>query len=119
MATGREMYKALKHATSDLPAGSTFTINPFDKIDLCKLTVGDLEKEDYSSAIAERVSQDLMTGSLRELGASMALCLVVDKGTLTLIPGEGFRRAADALKDDPQSLDDMLAELDGIRHGRG
>ena len=43
MATGLEMYDALKDATADLVIGSEFTINTIDSYDLCTLTVSDLE----------------------------------------------------------------------------
>ena len=117
MATGLEMYDALKAATRDLPDGGSFVINPNDALDLRKLTSGDLVSRGFDDEIAEAVSRDLLEGHLNTLGRALGIHhLEVRKRVPNLIPGEGLKRAAEALKDDPQTLEEMLAELDRIRH---
>jgi hypothetical protein len=116
MATGLEMLDALKSATRDLPAHSEFAVNPFDKLDLCKLTVADLLQRGFDTAIAERVVEDLNRQSVAALGTHLGLELKVDKKAPNLIPGEGLKRTAGALKDDPETLEEMLDFLDRLRH---
>ena len=76
--TGLEAYDSLKAATANLPCGSSFAVHTLDSLDLGKLTVSDLKARSYDQAIAERVSADLLNGSLDELGRSMGLALKKD-----------------------------------------
>lgn len=76
--SGLQAYDALKAATRDLPRGSEFVVNTLDGLDLQKLTVSDLESRDYATSVAERVSSDLLSGSLEQLGKSMGLRLRSD-----------------------------------------
>lgn len=116
MASGLEMFQALRARTKDLSTGSTFLVNIFDKLDLCKLTPEDLRSVGFSQSVAEQVSANLMNQSLDALGNALGLKLVVDKNALNLIPAEGMKRAAETLRDDPQSLEEMLQEVGRMRH---
>ncbi len=69
MATGLEMFDALRKATHALPAGTVLGIK---------------------------------------------LCIA--KEVRNLIPGEGFRRMARVPIDDGQTVDELLEEVDRIRH---
>src|SRR5713101_4802931 len=108
MATGLEMFDALKRATQDLPRGGTFTLNVYNKLDLCKLTENDLQSVGFDQEVASRVARDLSKQSLEELGKAMGIELVVRKNSLDLIPGEGIKRATEILRNDPQTLEEML-----------
>src|SRR4051794_7147915 len=116
MATGLEMYDALKAATRGLPYDCTFVINPNDALDLRKLTVGDLMARGFDGEKAQVVSRDLLDGNFETFGQALGIQLEVKKRVLNLIPGESLRRAAEILKDDPQTLEEMLEEMDRIRH---
>jgi hypothetical protein len=116
MATGLELYDALKAATRALPRDGTFLINPNDALDLRKLTVGDLVSRGVDGEIAEAVSRDLLDGNVETFGRALGVHLEVKKRVPNLIPGEGLKRAAEIMKDDPQTLEEMLEEMDRIRH---
>jgi hypothetical protein len=116
MATGLEMYNALRKAIGARNSNGVLKINRSDKADLCKLSVTDLESLGYDRATAERVGNDLSNDSLGELGKSLGIKLEVEKYALVLIPGEGLKRAAELLKNDPQTLEEMLEELRRMRN---
>jgi hypothetical protein len=116
MATGLEMYRAVKKATERLNGAGILKINASDKRDLCQLNEPELEFLGFDKGSAERIANELSHGNLTELGKTLGINLEVDKHALVLIPGEGLRRAAEALKDDPQTLEEMLAEMRHIRH---
>jgi hypothetical protein len=116
MATGLEMYHAVKKATERLNGDKILKINASDKRDLCQLNVPDLESLGFEKGNAERIANELSKGNLAELGKTFGIHLEVEKYALVLIPGEGLRRAAEALKDDPQTLEEMLEEMRHIRH---
>lgn len=116
MATGLEMFDALQRAAQGLPTGSDFRMHYFDQFDLFKLKPEELVARGYDQLSAERISTDLMAKCLDELGKSLGIKLFVARDVRTLIPGEGARRAAEALRDDPQTLEEMLIEMDRIRH---
>ena len=75
---GLQAYDALKATTQHLPHGNEFAVNTLDALDLQKLTVSDLESRGFDTVTAERVSNDLLMGSLKELGKSMGLSLLSD-----------------------------------------
>ncbi len=87
MATGPEMYDALKNATAMLPVGSQFGIHQRDEKDLFKLNKKDLISRGYGPVVAETVDDALLRrGDIGPLGDSMGLVLFVDKNALPLIP---------------------------------
>ena len=116
MASGIEMYRALKQATAELPDGSEFSINPSDRCDLSTLTQVDLTSLGLNPDIAHAVEQDLLHGSVNELGKAMGLRLRVVRHARNLIPGEGIRRATELMKDDPATIEEVLAEVNQLRH---
>ena len=117
MASGLEMYRALKRATEELPINSEFNINPSDKCDLCKLTESDLrESLGFDRSVARAVDDDLLRGRITELGKAIGLRLLVVRHARNLIPGEGIRRAAELMKDDPATVEQVLAEVNQLRH---
>lgn len=73
MATGIEMYRAVKNATRDLRTGSDFAIHPVDLTDLFKLTPVDLVTLGYGQDIAEEVSGALFRGEFDLLGVTMGV----------------------------------------------
>lgn len=116
MATGLEMFDALKRATAGLPIGSRYEINTFDAKDLMKLTEDDLRTLGFDAIVAARVDRDLLGGNLTEFGKAIGLELAVNRQAGNLIPGEGLRRSRGVLADDTQPLDSLFKELDRIRH---
>lgn len=116
MATGLEMYHAVKKAAESVRGNGPLKINPFDKLDLCKLTRGDLMCVGFDEKTAEVIADDLSKERLDELGNALGVKLVTVKRTLGLIPGEGIKRASEILKDDPQTIEEMLEELAWIRN---
>ncbi len=116
MATGLEMLDALRAAIRDLPAGSDFRVNIFDKLDLCKLTLADLHQVGFDGTVAEQIMDALNRQDITALGKHLGIRLGVDKDAENLIPGEGLKRTAGALKDDPESFEEMLEYLDRLRH---
>lgn len=116
MATGLEMFDALKRRAAALPAGSRFAVNTFDAKDLMKLTQDDLQSRSFDSGVAERVDRDLQRGSLTQLGKAMGVELVIDRKAENLIPGEGLRRSRGILANDAQPLERLFEQLDRIRH---
>jgi hypothetical protein len=115
MATGLEMYHAVKKATERLNGAGILKINASDKRDLRKLTAEDLLSVGFDEKTAHAVAQDISNDGLDELGKAVGTKFVVEKGTLDLIPGEGIKRASETLKDDPQTFEEMLEELAWIR----
>ena len=116
MATGLEMFDALKRATADIPIGGRFDVNSFDAKDLMKLTDDDLKALGFDAILAERIDRDLICGRLTELGKAIGLDLSVDRRAGNLIPGEGLRRSRGALANDAQPLESLFEQLDRIRH---
>lgn len=116
MATGLEMFDALKRAMANQSVGSRFEVNTFDAKDLMKLTECDLVARGFDPAVAMQVERDLLSGSLSELGKSLGLELSVSRQVDNLIPGEGLRRARGVLANDAQPLESLFEELDRIRH---
>jgi hypothetical protein len=116
MATGLEMFDALKRRIAALSIGSRFQVNGFDAKDLMKLTENDLMDRGFDRAIAERVDHDLLKGSLAELGKAIGIDLSIDRQAPNLIPGEGLKRAGGYLANDPQTLESLFEQLDRIRH---
>lgn len=86
MATGLEMYDALRRATGLLPAGSVFRVNAVEAHDLRKLTVRDLVSRDVDEKIAEGVSSALLDGNYELLARSMGLRLHVVRNAPRLLP---------------------------------
>jgi hypothetical protein len=97
------MFDALKLAAQGLPPGSEFRLHYFDQFDLFKLKSNELVARGYDQCRAEKISSDLMAQRLDELGKSLGIKLFVARDVRTLIPGEGARRAAEELRDDPQT----------------
>lgn len=116
MATGLEMFDALKRATADIPIGGRFDVNSFDAKDLMKLTDDDLRTRGFDSILAQQIDRDLMSGRLTELGNAMGLELSIDRREGNLLPGEGLRRSRGTLANDPQPLESLFEQLDRIRH---
>lgn len=116
MATGPEMFDALKRRTAALSIGSRFQVNGFDANDLMKLSDDDLVERGFDRAVAERVDCDLLKGSLAELGKAIGIDLSIGRQAPNLIPGEGLKRAGGYLADDPQTLESLFEQLDRIRH---
>lgn len=115
MATGLEMYDALVRAAATRPNGE-MTVNGFDAEDLGKLTADELRSRGVDAITANRIVNELGKGNLRELGQAVGVELSIDERQPNLIPGEGIRRSAGAFADDEQTFDEMLEELDRIRH---
>ncbi|HVC97585.1 MAG TPA: hypothetical protein VND64_28140 [Pirellulales bacterium] len=116
MATGLEMFDALRQATSTLPSGGQFHVNRFDADDLRKLSVPEFISMGWDSSTAELVVRDLANGKLGELGTALGVRLCITTEVKNLIPGEGFRRMARVPIDDGQTDDEMFEEVDRIRH---
>lgn len=118
MATGLEVFDALRKATKLLPAGSCFSISLFDSYDLCKLSSSDLTSRGFDESTAEEVRSDLLNGRLDKLGRSLGLCLEVDRtcSKCSLVPQQRIRETAGALADEDETLEETLKELDHIRH---
>ncbi len=116
MATGLEIFDALKRTTANLPIGNRFEINTFDAKDLMKLSADDLQARGFDAAIAKRVDRDLVSGSLSELGTAIGIEIALNRQARNLIPGEGLRRSRGVLANDAQSLESLLEQLDRIRH---
>jgi len=116
MATGLEMFDALRHVTDGLPTGAEFKINRFDAEDLRQLSATDLVSAGLDDPAAKRVAQDLANGNLGELGAMIGVRLSIAHEVKNLIPGEGFRRMARVPIDDGQTADELFEEVDQIRH---
>ncbi len=88
MATGPEMYAALRAATKPLTMGSSFSINPAALLDLQKLTPEDLVELGYGEKYAKEACSGLAKGSLASLGQCMGLELSVDRAAPRLIESE-------------------------------
>jgi hypothetical protein len=114
MATGKEMLEAVRHVLRSQPSLRELRISVFDALDLEKLTPSDLRSLNLSVDESERITSDLLTGSLEELGNWLGTKLVKDHRQRNLIPGEGFRRTAGIWAtgdDDPDALVDEIREL--------
>jgi hypothetical protein len=70
MATGIEMYRAVKQATAGL-IDTDFAINTEDASDLLKLSTDELQAEGYDLAVAEEVVSALGKSDYRPLGRTM------------------------------------------------
>jgi hypothetical protein len=116
MATGLEMFNALRQATAGLRAGAQFNLNRFDADDLKQLSVSELVSIGWDSPKAELVVRDLANGKLVELGTALGVRLCITTEVKNLIPGEGFRRMARVPIDDGQTVDELFEEVDRIRH---
>jgi hypothetical protein len=116
MATGLEMFNALRQATAGLPAGAQFNLNRFDADDLRQLSVSELVSIGWDSPKAELVVRDLTNGKVVELGSALGVRLCITTEVKNLIPGEGFRRMARVPIDDGQTVDELFEEVDRIRH---
>lgn len=116
MASGLEMFDALKRGLSSLPLNGHFHVNGFDAKDLMKLAKNDLVLRGFDPDVAERVNRDLLKGSLAELGRAIGTELSVDRQAPNLIPGEGLKRSGGYLANDPQPLESLFEQLDRIRH---
>jgi len=116
MATGKQMLDAVREKTKGLPKESVFAINPDDRDDLCKLTVPDLLSVGFDEQQVASIVEGLKQKDLSELGKALGLHFRIEMYRLNLIPGEAARRASEILKDDPQTLDEMLREFTEIRN---
>ena len=85
MATGVEMYDALKAATADLGIGDKFTINTVESYDLCKLTVSDLESRGFDTRVAEEVSGALLERDFVPFARSLGLTIRISPDAPRLI----------------------------------
>lgn len=90
MATGLQMFDALRQATKGLPLGSRFGINTFDAQDLMTLTECDLRGRGFDDCVAEHIGRDLAQGHLTELGRGIGIDLALDRRADNLISGEGL-----------------------------
>ncbi len=86
MATGIEMYDALRKATRTLPKGSEFTVNIVESYDLGKLKPSDLISRGYSERIANEVSSALFIRDYGPLGSRMGLRLAISNDAPPLLP---------------------------------
>lgn len=86
MATGLEMYDALKIATADLQSGSEFTINTLDSYDLYKLSISDLLSRGYDEKVAEEVFGALSQDNLKPFGRTRGLVIHVSSHAPRLLP---------------------------------
>jgi hypothetical protein len=116
MATGLELYDALKSATKELKQGERYSINLCDSLDLRKLTEPDLLSRGFSPEVAHEACVALRRGDVENLGRAMGLKLHVERKAPNLIPGESLRRMGEIMKDDVRPLEEDFAELDRIRH---
>jgi len=85
VASGLEIYDALKSATTNLAAGEEFVLNTIDSHDLCKLTSSDLVSRGYDETIAEDVSGALFRHDLEPFGRSIGLALKVSSDAPRLV----------------------------------
>src|SRR5690242_10156131 len=106
MATGLELYDALKSATKELKLGERYSINQCDRLDLMKLNETDLLSRGFSPKVAHEVVDALLLGDVENLGRAMGLKLHVDAKAPNLIPGESLRRMGEIMKDDVRSLEE-------------
>jgi hypothetical protein len=116
MASGSEMFDALRKAIKPMQSGESFDVNLSDALELGKLTEDDLLAKGFGPEEARRVEADLHRGNLSELGRALGIRLKVIKHKQNLIPGESLKRAAEILKNDPTTLEEDLEDLDRIRH---
>lgn len=86
MATGLDMYDALRNATRKLPAGSKFAVNAVEAYALRKLKPSDLVSRGYEQKTAEVVSSALLNGDYGPLGKSMGLQLSPNPDAARLLP---------------------------------
>lgn len=86
MATGIEMYTALRQATRQICAGGEFTINAVEEYDLRKLRPSDLVALGFDQTIAEEVSSSLLNGDCGPLAHRMGLRLLVRHDAPRLLP---------------------------------
>jgi len=115
MATGKQMLDAVREKTKGLPKESVFAINPDDRDDLCKLIVPDLLSVGFDEQQAASIVEGLKQKDLSKLGKALGLHFRIEMYRLNLIPGEGLRRAAEILKDHPQTVEETLREIDEIQ----
>jgi hypothetical protein len=87
MATGIEVYQALRSTTSNLSMGSDYFINKEDALDLRKLKTSDLVSFHFEEKTAEEVSAALREGDFGPLGQAMGLRLAVQDDAERLLPG--------------------------------
>lgn len=85
MASGLEVFDALKNATSHLPAGSVFVLQRLDAHDLRKLKPSDLVSRGYDERVAERVSSALMQNNIGPLSDSLGLHLATSPIALQVL----------------------------------
>jgi hypothetical protein len=122
---GADVLREIVRLTKDLPQGSPFTINLADSHDLLKLTAKELAEKvenggfGFEEHLAEDVAVELRkNASLESLSKAIGIQLIIDKGNRrSVIPNAGIIRSAGAAADDEETLEEMLAILDRIRHG--
>ncbi|HEV3163705.1 MAG TPA: hypothetical protein VGZ22_06665 [Isosphaeraceae bacterium] len=116
MATGLDMFDAVKAAAESLPTGGVLTINEADAHDLTKLTQGDLITRGFSQEHARHVCAELAEGRFEALAEALGTSIRIVDHVKNLIPGEGVRRIRERWVDDGKTLEEVLSELDQIRH---
>jgi len=79
MATGPEMFAALKSAMTSRPTENPFRVNSIDAKDLGKLTAAHLVSMGFDEDVADRVSAELLNGGLETLGRHLGRALVIDR----------------------------------------
>jgi hypothetical protein len=116
MATGKQMLEAVLQAVRSQPGLPELRLSTFDAIDLEKLTPSDLQDLGVDTAMAERISGDLLSGSFDELGNWLGTKLVRDKAAKNLIPGEGLRRTAGIWWTGDYDPDAVVEEIRQLRN---
>ena len=90
MATGTEMYNAVKQAIINQfeanPDGANFEIHEIDALDLVKLTPPDLEALGYNGENADRISGALFNQDFSLIGASLRVNFVLTHDITRLLP---------------------------------
>jgi hypothetical protein len=86
MATGREMYGALREATRALGVGETFAVNAIDARDLAKLRPSDLVALGFDEQAADVASAAMLDGDFEPIARRMGLRLIISHEAPRLIP---------------------------------
>jgi len=116
MADPLILFDALREAAKSADARSAIRLSRWDSVDLQKLTAKNLVCRKYDVEIAARVSTDLASGSLMELGKLLGVELRTDPDAISLVPAIRLQETAGSLAGEEETLEEMFQQLDRIRH---
>jgi hypothetical protein len=86
MATGLEMYDALKEAIESAGYPSEFKVQIVESRDLRKLRTSDLMSRGYNEKVAEEASGALLKGDFGPLSEAIGVKLVISADADSLMP---------------------------------